>query len=198
MRKEFSNTNPEGMTLAEIREEAYQDERNIGYEDGYEDGHDDGYAKGYSEGFVAGIEQEVVEIKVKLDENAIIPTRAHGTDAGLDLYSPVSGAVYPYDGLTIDTGVHVEIPKGYCGLLVSKSGLNVNKNLTSTGLIDEGYTGSIKIKLYNHGAVKQWITEREKISQLVLIPYTAPKIQIVDKLEDTERGNNGFGSTGRY
>lgn len=191
MRTKFSNTNPEGLTLAKIREEAYQE--------GYIDGKVDGYEKGYGKGFVDGEEQRAVySIRVKLDENAIIPTRAHGTDAGLDLYSPVSGAVNPYDGLTIDTGVHVEIPKGYCGLLVSKSGLNVCKNLTSTGLIDEGYTGSIKVKLYNHGTVRQWITEREKISQLVLIPYIAPKIQIVDKLEDTERGNNGFGSTGRY
>lgn len=147
---------------------------------------------------MGGTERTMKIIKVKLDENAIIPTRAHDTDAGLDLYSPVSGAIYPHDGLTIDTGVHVEIPKGYCGLLVSKSGLNVNKNLTSTGLIDEGYTGSIKVKLYNHGTVKQWITAKEKISQLVLIPCIAPKIQIVDKLDDTERGNNGFGSTGRY
>lgn len=194
MKKEFSNTNPEGLTLAEIRVKAYQE----GQSAGYTDGHIDGYEQGYSEGFTDGKEQRTLGIiKIKLDENAIMPTRAHDTDAGLDLYSPVSGAIYPHDGLTIDTGVHVEIPKGYCGLLVSKSGLNVNKDLTSTGLIDEGYTGSIKVKLYNQGAVKQWIAAGDKISQLVLLPYIAPKIQIVDRLEDTERGNNGFGSTGR-
>ena len=194
MEKEFSSTNPEGLTLAEIREIAYQEGLNASYTDG----HIDGYEQGYIEGFADGKEQRTVEIiKIKLDEDAIMPTRAHDTDAGLDLYSPVSGAIYPRDGLTIDTGVHIEIPKGYCGLLVSKSGLNVNKDLTLTGLIDEGYTGSIKVKLYNQGTVRQWMAAGDKISQLVLLPYIAPKIQIVDRLEDTERGSNGFGSTGR-
>lgn len=136
-------------------------------------------------------------INIKLDEMAIMPTRAHETDAGLDLYSPVSGSVFPNDSLTIDTGVHIEIPHGYCGLLVSKSGLNVNKGLTSTGLIDEGYTGSIVVKLYNQESNKQFIKAGDKISQLVLLPYIAPQIRIVDRIAESERSGNGFGSTGR-
>ena len=98
----------------------------------------------------------------------------------------------------IDTGVHVQIPKGFCGLMVSKSGLNVNSNLTSTGLIDAGYTGSIKVKLYNHGKKARVITPHQKISQLVILPCLLCKPVLVDKFEETERGDGGFGSTGEY
>ena len=98
----------------------------------------------------------------------------------------------------IDTGVHVQIPKGYCGLMVSKSGLNVNSNLTSTGLIDAGYTGSIRVNLYNHGKKARVITPHQKISQLVILPCLLCKPVLVDKFEETERGDGGFGSTGEY
>ena len=137
-------------------------------------------------------------MKVKLDEGAIVPTRAHSTDAGLDLYSPKAHYIPFGDSAAIDTGVHVEIPAGYVGMIKSKSGLNVKRNLTSEGVIDAGYTGSIVVKLRNHSKNKGYYVEKgDKISQLVILPIITPEIELVDDLEETERGNNGFGSTGK-
>jgi dUTP pyrophosphatase len=146
-------------------------------------------------------------MKIMLDKGAILPTRAHETDAGLDLYTPVDVAVErckwtPSEGLTvgsatIDTGVHVEIPKGYVGFIKSKSGLMVKSGLTADGTIDCGYTGSIVVKLFNHISVTHHFNAGDKIAQLVLLPIITPDLEVVDTLEDTERGSNGFGSSGR-
>ena len=136
-------------------------------------------------------------MKIKLDANAIMPTRAHSTDAGLDLYSPYNQEIPPKRSVVFDTGVHIELPKGTAGLLVSKSGLSTKYNLLSSGLIDEGYTGSIRVQLYNHS--DQWynVKKGDKISQLVIIPVLTPELELVDELEETERGEKGFGSSGR-
>lgn len=139
-----------------------------------------------------------MKMKVVLDPGAIMPTRAHQLDAGLDLYSPVYAFVQKDNSVTIDTGVHVEIPAGYVGMIKSKSGLNVNQGLLSEGVIDAGYTGSICVKLYNHGNFAVPIQEGQKISQLVILPIITPELELVDSLEDTERGNGGFGSTGKF
>lgn len=96
-------------------------------------------------------------MKIKLDPGAFMPEYAHAQDAGMDLRSPVDAVVLPHDSAVIDTGVHVEIPKGAVGMLKSKSGLNVNHDLTSEGVIDEGFTGSIRVKLYNHGGDTGWL-----------------------------------------
>lgn len=136
-------------------------------------------------------------MKIKLDPGAYVPGRAHPTDAGLDLRSPVNEFVPSFGSAIIDTGVHVEIPEGYVGMLKSKSGLNVRDDITSEGVIDSGYTGSIVIKLYNHGNTNKYIRAGEKISQLVILPIITPTLELVDELEPTERGDNGFGSTGR-
>ncbi len=138
------------------------------------------------------------EIKVALDEGAKMPTKAYTRDAGFDLYSPVSRIIPAHSDVTIDTGVHVSIPEGTCGLLVSKSGLNVRHGITSTGLIDAGYTGSIAVKLYNHSNFPYTVNEGDKISQLVILILLTATLTQVDKLdESSERGNNGFGSSGR-
>lgn len=136
-------------------------------------------------------------MKIKLDTNAIMPTRAHKTDAGLDLYSPYNQDVPPKRSVVIDTGVHIELPKRTAGLLVPKSGLSTKYNLLSSGLIDEGYTGSIRVQLYNHS--DQWysVKKGDKISQLVIFPIYTPNLELVDSLEATERGDKGFGSSGR-
>lgn len=136
-------------------------------------------------------------MKIKLESNAIMPTRAHSTDAGLDLYSPYNQEVPPKRSAIFDTGVHIELPKGTAGLIVSKSGLSTKYNLLSSGLIDEGYTGSIRVQLYNHS--DQWynVKRGDKISQLVVIPILTPDLELVDELESTERGDKGFGSSGR-
>jgi dUTP pyrophosphatase len=136
-------------------------------------------------------------IDVVLDDGAFLPERAYEWDAGADLRSPVSARVIPLGSVVIDTGVHVEIPKGYAGFLFSKSGLYVKNNLTNTGLIDSGYTGSIKVKLINHGTEYYQIEKGDKISQLVISPVLLCGFHLVDNLGETDRGANGFGSTGR-
>lgn len=138
-------------------------------------------------------------LKVKLDEGARIPTRAHPHDAGLDLYAPVSmidQTLYPRGSLTIDTGVHIAVPVGYVGMLKSKSGLNVNFDMVNEGVIDADYTGSIKVKIYNQGDKMHCIHGGDKITQIVILPCLIAEPEITDELEDTERGANGFGSTG--
>ena len=140
-------------------------------------------------------------MKIMLDEGAILPTRAHDQDAGLDLYSREDKVIWvnDYDGnsAVFDTGVHIELPPGTFGQLFSKSGLNVNYNIVSCGgTIDEGYTGSIHVKLYNLGKKPYMIRKGQKICQLVIMPCLKPDLEIVEKLEDTERGTGGFGSTG--
>ena len=135
-------------------------------------------------------------INVMLDEGAIMPTRAHTADAGLDLYAPADIVVRANDSAVIDTGVHMEIPEGYVGMLKSNSGLNVKNNITNEGVIDAGYTGSIVVKLYNNGGVFTKLKKGSKISQLVILPIETPEPVLVDKFNDSERGNNGFGSTG--
>lgn len=144
-----------------------------------------------------------MEMKIKLDPGAIMPTRAHELDAGLDLYSPVDAFIPSYRGeytrecsAIIDTGVHVEIPAGYVGMIKSKSGLNVKHGLLSEGVIDAGYSGSMVVKLYNFGSTGVKIAKGQKISQLVIMPIITPELELVDELEETERGANGFGSTG--
>ena len=136
-------------------------------------------------------------MKVMLDNGAFAPTRAHNTDAGLDLRSPICIEVPAKGSAVIDTGVHVELPVGTAGFLKSKSGLNVNHDITSDGVIDVGFTGSIKAKLYNHGTNPYQVLRGDKITQLVVFDCRFPDVEIVDKLESTERGENGFGSTGR-
>ncbi len=96
-----------------------------------------------------------------------------------------------------DTGVHVELLKGTVGMLKSKSGLNVNHGITSEGVIDVGYTGSIKAKLYNNSDEDYTVSAGDKITQLVILPILTPTLELVDTLEDTERGSNGFGSSGK-
>lgn len=136
-------------------------------------------------------------MKIKLDPGAIQPTRAHDTDAGLDLYALEDRIIEAKGDATFKTGVHVQLPHGCAGLLVSKSGLNVKRGITSTGLIDEGYSGEITVKLYNHGGRDYTIRKGDKISQLVILPVLYETVEIVDEIDGGERGDAGFGSTGR-
>lgn len=138
-----------------------------------------------------------MKINVMLDEGAIMPQRMHEYDAGYDIFSPVKECVWKHSSVTIDTGVHVEIPQGYVGMLKSKSGLNVKHSITGEGVIDSGYTGSIVAKLYNDSFQNYHIEKGDKIIQLVILPIITPELVLVDSLADTERGDNGFGSTGR-
>ena len=126
-----------------------------------------------------------------------MPTRAYPTDAGLDRYAKDDAIVDAKDSCTFDTGVHIEIPEGCVGFLKSKSGLNVKHGITSEGVIDARYTGSIVVKLYNNSGYEYRVKAGDKISQLVLLPIITPDLELSDTLEDSDRGANGFGSTGR-
>lgn len=136
-------------------------------------------------------------MEIMLDNGAYMPSRGHSTDAGLDLRTPKAVTVPAYGSAIVDTGVHVALPHGCAGLLVSKSGLNVRHDITSTGLIDEGYTGSIVVKLYNHGGGDYQLEAGDKITQLVVIQVIRESLEQVSVFNATERGANGFGSTGR-
>ena len=137
-------------------------------------------------------------VKVTLDEGACVPVRCHAADAGYDLFSREDAVILPNSSGMFDTGVHMAIPEGYVGFLKSKSGLNVKHGLQSEGVIDSGYTGSIVVKLFNHGSHAVEIKKGQKISQLVLLPIITPVLCVVKDLEETERGNGGFGSTGKF
>lgn len=138
-----------------------------------------------------------VNVKVKLEPGAYLPEYAHEADAGMDLRSPRDVYIMPNRSRTIDTGVHIAIPPGMVGMLKSKSGLNVKHGLLNTGVIDSGYTGSIVVKLYNHTNSAYFVKRGDKISQLVILPVIHAQLELVDELEETERGDHGFGSTGR-
>lgn len=135
-------------------------------------------------------------MKIKLDGTKM-PTRAHEADAGLDLYSREKATIYPHESHIFDTGVHAELPKNSVGFLKSKSGLYMKHHITSEGVVDEGYTGSIRVKLVNHGNEPYMVNKGDKISQLVILPILKPELEVVDSLEETERGSNGFGSSGK-
>lgn len=137
-------------------------------------------------------------MRIMLDDGAYMPVRGHSTDAGMDLLTPIAFVIEPNSSVTIDTGVHIELPPNTVGMLKSKSGLNVKYGITSEGVIDVGYTGSIVAKLYNHGKEPVAFAAGNKITQIVIMPIVIPdSLEVVKSLEDTERGNNGFGSTGR-
>lgn len=140
-------------------------------------------------------------IKYVLDDGAFEPVRAHKIDAGFDLRMPkIYGelVVYPDSYVTIDTGVHFDIPEGYVGFLKSKSGLNVKSSIVSEGVIDAGYTGSVVVKLYNHGREYKSFLPGDKITQIVFLQIPDVDIEEVPFIStESERGNSGFGSSGR-
>lgn len=139
-----------------------------------------------------------IKLKVKLDDGAFMPLKAHDNDAGYDIRTPMDFDLRKK--AEIDTGVHILIPNGYVGMLKAKSGLNVNYDIVGEGVIDAGYTGSIKVKLYDLDysySLPHHFDRGDKIIQIVIIPVPETEMELVEELEETERGDNGFGSTGR-
>ena len=135
-------------------------------------------------------------MRVTLDDGAITPVRKHGTDAGLDI-AALEDAIIPAHGYTtIRTGVHVEIPPGTAGVLMSRSGLNLHHGVTTTGLIDEGFTGEIVVSAHNDGDEDVHVRHGDRITQLTIIPVLYEDVRVVDSLNAGERGTDGYGSTG--
>lgn len=135
-------------------------------------------------------------LKVVLDHGAYMPERAHSTDAGADLRSRENKIVPAHGSAIFDTGVHIELPPNTYGAIEPKSGLNIKHNILSFGTIDEGYTGSIVVKLYNLGDSDAQIEVGQKITQIVVRPVAYVGFEQVGELDKTDRGANGFGSTG--
>lgn len=137
-------------------------------------------------------------MKIVLDKGAYMPEKAHEADAGYDLRTPKRVVLRRHDCACIDTGVHMEIPDGWYGKLESKSGLNVKHSIVSLGgVIDSGYTGSIVAKLYNFGSEDHVFEPGDKIVQIIFMPCANFTMIQFDELENTDRGDSGFGSTGR-
>ncbi len=137
----------------------------------------------------------------KLDERAVEPTYGSAFAAGADLYAVMDGPLTLSAGETalVHTGLAVEIPEGFVGLVCARSGLATKRGLApanKVGVIDADYRGEIMVSLHNHSHVHQTIDHGERIAQLVLVPYLTAEYTQSDSLTDTVRGEGGFGSTG--
>lgn len=137
-------------------------------------------------------------VKISMDYDDVnIPRRAHKADAGYDLFATHDIYVNPHGKVTADTGVHIEIPAGYFGDIRPKSGLLFNHDIFTAGTVDSGYRGAVKVRIINFGNEPYQFRKGEKIAQMVLVPCLTPDLVIVEELPETERGNGGFGSTGK-
>lgn len=143
----------------------------------------------------------VIRIK-KLHPNAILPTYGTEEAAGADLYACLDEPVTVEPGKTawIPVGFAMEVPKGCAGLVYARSGMACKKGLApanKVGVIDSDYRGPVTVVLYNHGEVPQTIRHGERIAQMIITPVLTPAYQAVEDLTDTDRGQKGFGSTGK-
>lgn len=144
---------------------------------------------------------KVIRVK-KIKQDAIMPTYGSSEAAGADLYACLSDPVtiLPGESVFIPTGLAMELPKGYAGLIYARSGLACKRGLApanKVGVVDSDYRGEFMIVLHNHGSVPQTIEHGERIAQLVITPVYTPGFTLVDELSDTQRAAGGFGSTGR-
>lgn len=142
-----------------------------------------------------------VNIK-KLNEKAIIPTYGTEFAAGCDLYACMDEEVTiaPHETAFIKTGIALEIPVGYAGLIYARSGLACKSGLApanKVGVIDADYRGEIMVALHNHTNETKTVGEGERVAQLVITPYIVAAFNEVDELNETVRGDGGFGSTGK-
>lgn len=137
----------------------------------------------------------------KLRENAVLPRYGSAEAAGADLYAclPEDVVIAPQETRMIPTGVALEIPAGYVGLIYARSGVACKRGLApanKVGVIDSDYRGEILVALHNHSAQPQTVGKNERIAQLVITPYLSVAFEETDALSDTVRGVGGFGSTG--
>lgn len=142
-------------------------------------------------------EGDTMNVK-RLHEDAVLPTKSHVGDLGYDLYALEAMQIGPNAIQTIRTGIAIEFPEGYGGLIKDRSSVSTKLKLfTVAGVIDNGYTGEIKVALHNASGFMQVIGPGQKIAQLVLVPVTNFEIKEVDEIVTNDgRGDNGFGSTG--
>lgn len=136
-------------------------------------------------------------MRVRILSPELAPTRAHSTDAGLDLYAMHGGLVKAKQTATFNTGVFVELPQGTAGVLLPKSGLMTRNDILTFGVIDQSYRGEILVHMFNMGGEDYTVKAGDKISQMLIVPVLYEPVEIVHQLSTGERGTNGFGSTGR-
>lgn len=199
-------TNEEKMGITEKAKKALQDgldEETRAYWEGVLDGSNrrmdediDKFLEIFLKTCVKPVGAEDV-VKVVLDDGAVMPAYAHDDDAGLDLFSTESNVVHAHGRQTFKTGVHMEIPYRHFGAIRAKSGLLRNHGIICSGTVDCSYTGEIMVTLVNTSDMDYQVFKGDKIAQMILIPYYHAEFVQVDKLDETERGDNGFGSTGR-
>jgi dUTP diphosphatase len=137
---------------------------------------------------------------IRLSEDATLPTRAHDTDAGLDLYAGEGARIGPGQRVSVGTGLAVAIPEGLAGLVLPRSGLALKHGISlvnSPGLIDPGYRGEVRVLLMNTDLNAEFRMARgDRIAQLILVPIAHASPQESDSLDSSVRGERGFGSTG--
>lgn len=144
-----------------------------------------------------GAKVEDGRIKIVLEEGATMPAYAHEDDAGMDLISMEMNMIPAHGRETFKTGVHMAIPSGYFGAIRAKSGLLRKHGIICSGTVDCSYTGEIMVTLVNTSSKNYQVFKGDKIAQMILIPYHHAEFVQVEKLDETERGDNGFGSNGR-
>ncbi len=137
----------------------------------------------------------------KLHPQAVIPTFGSEQAAGADLYALLDepATIQPGETLLIKTGVAMAIPDGYVGLIFARSGLASKRGLApanKVGVIDSDYRGELMVALHNHSAQPQTVEPKERIAQLAILPYLHPTFEVAESLDETKRGDGGFGSTG--
>ena len=144
---------------------------------------------------------DAIRIK-KLRKNAIVPTYGSQEAAGADLYACMDEQVTiePGESSWIDSGIAVELPRGYVGLIFARSSMGAKRGLApanKVGVIDSDYRGELRVVLHNHSKISQLVQPGERIAQLVIVPIITPGFEVVDDLSDTVRADKGFGSTGK-
>lgn len=143
----------------------------------------------------------VLRVK-KIDPKAILPTYGSAEAAGADLYACLDAPVTIEAGESyfIPTGLALEIPRGYAGLVFARSSMGAKRGLApanKVGVIDSDYRGEVRVVLHNHGKCAQTVCPEERVAQLLIVPVLAPTFEETDCLSDTDRGTGGFGSTGK-
>ena len=146
------------------------------------------------------MKEDIIQIKL-LNDQAILPTYGSVDAAGADLYANIENdeTIMPHETKLIKTGIAMAIPKGLVGLVFARSGLASKKGLApanKVGVIDADYRGEIMVALHNHSDINQTIEKGERIAQIAFLPYIKGNFNIVNELENTIRGEGGFGSTG--
>lgn len=152
---------------------------------------------------IADIRKKIMTLKIKkLAVDAQIPTKGTPASAGYDLYSYEEGVILPQSQLIVATKISMEIPHGHCGLIWPRSGLSAKNGIeTGAGVIDQDYSGEIKVILHNHSKVPFEYKKGMRIAQILIIPVASPNVEVIeDDKQHTEskRGDGGFGSTGLF